>query len=120
MHMQEDEILFELIPGKDLYKDVATLKKLMNVSGVLVDALVRDGKTTLSIRYDKDFTEYLRTRNAGRPRKETEVKLTCGDVFSLKEAEGAKVAATALQMPIATFYRRCHDNKGKREEEPFT
>lgn len=119
MHMQENEILFELIPGKNFHKDVATLKRLMNVSGVLVDALVRDGKTTLSIRYDKEFTEYLRTRNAGRPKKEPEVTLTCGEVFSLKESEGAKVAAAKLQMPIATFYRRCHDNRGKGDGEPF-
>jgi len=119
MHMQDDEMLFELVPGKHLHKDVDTLKHLMNVSGVLVDVMVRDGKTSLSIRYNQEFTEYLRTRNAGRPRNKADVQLTCKEVYSLKESEGAKVAAAALRMPIATFYRRCNDNKGKREEEPF-
>ena len=119
MHMQDEEMLFELVPGEHLYENVDTLKHLMNVSGVLVDVMVRDGKTSLSIRYSKEFTEYLRNRNAGRPRKKDTLNSTCGEVFSLKEAKGAKVAAATFGMPIATFYRRCNDNKGKREEEPF-
>jgi peptide deformylase len=37
----------------------------------------------------------------------------------LKETDGAGMAASRLGMSVATFYRRCNENKGKKKEEPF-
>jgi len=117
--MQDKEILFEVIPDGNIHRDVQKLKELANVAGLLVSLTVKGGATFLYIRYGDEYTEYLRNRNAGRPRKTDEVQLTCGEVFSLKEAEGAKVAAARLKMPLATFYRRYSENKSKKDEEPF-
>jgi len=119
MYMQDKEMLFEVVPGKQLGTDVRKLKTLAKVAGMLVGLTVRDGATYLSIRYSDEFTEFIRSRNAGRPRRKDAVRLTCGEVGLLKESQGAKAAASTLQMPIATFYRRCEDNKGKKEGEPF-
>lgn len=120
MHMQDKEILFEVIQREDLQQDIQKLKELASVAGLLVNLTVTNGAPILSVRYSEEFTEFIRNRNAGRPRKKGSVLLSCGEVISLKEAEGAKVAATALKIPIATFYRRYYENKGKNEKESFT
>ncbi len=119
MHMQDKEILLEVVPGENLKKDVRKLRELGNVAGLRVNLTVKDGTTFLSVGYSDEFTEFLRNRNAGRPRNKKKVQLTCGEVFALKKAEGAKIAAATLQLPVATFYRRYNENKGKKEEEPF-
>ena len=41
------------------------------------------------------------------------------EVFSAREKEGSKAVAQRLGMSLATFYRRCHDNKGKNGDDPF-
>lgn len=117
--MQNKEILFEVVPDGNIHMNIQALKKLGNVAGLLVDLRIKEGATFLCIRYSEEFSEFIRNRNAGRPRKKEEVQLTCGEVFSLKEEEGAKVAAARLRMPLATFYRRYSENKRKRFEEPF-
>lgn len=119
MHMQDKEMLLEVVPGEHLQKDVQKLGDLAHVAGILVDLTVISGATFLSVRYSDEFTEFIRNRNAGRPRQKEGVPLSCGEVCSLKEAEGAKAAADKLRMPVATFYRRFNDNKGKKKEEPF-
>jgi len=119
MHMQDKEMLLEIVQGEHLQKDVQKLKKLASVAGLLVNLTVTDGATFLSVRYSDEFTEYIRNRKAGRPRKKETVCLTCKEVVSLKKDEGAKVAAATLKMPIATFYRHYNDNKGKNEEDLF-
>jgi len=119
MHMQDKELLFEVVPGGNLHDDARKLGELGKVAGLLVNLTVEDGATFLSVGYSDEFTEFIRHRNAGRPRKKREVQISCAKVFSLKEEEGAKVAAATVGMSIATFYRRCNENKGKREGEPF-
>ncbi len=119
MHMQDEELLFEVVPGGNLHKDVRKLRELCDVAGLLVNLTVKDGATFLSVGYNGEFTEFIRHRNAGRPRKKGEVRISCGKVFSLKEKEGATVAAATVGMSMATFYRRCNENKHKREEDPF-
>jgi hypothetical protein len=119
MHIQDKEVLFEVIQGEHLQKDVQKLKELAHVAGLLVDLTVTDSATFLSIRYNDEFTEYIRNRKAGRPRKKKAIQLTCKEVVSLKKNEGAKVAAATLKMPIATFYRHYTENKGKKEEDLF-
>lgn len=117
--MQDGELLFEVVRGGTLYKDVMKLYVLGEVAGLQVGLIAKDGRHFLSIRYDDEYTEFKRNRNAGRPRTRRQVHLTCGEVDLLKETEGAKAAASALGMPIATFYRRYNENKGKAEEEYF-
>lgn len=117
--MEYEEMVFELAVRDGLYGDVGRLHSLASVAGLKVGLAVNDGRYFLSIRYSEEVTEHKRNRNAGRPRKKRRALLTCGEVVALKEAEGAKIAATTLGMPIATFYRRYKENKGKREEEPF-
>ena len=117
--MQDEEMQFEVVRGGQLYKDVMKLYGLGNVAGLQVGLIVEDGKHFLSIRYNDEYTEFKRNRNAGRPRTRRQAHLTCGEVSSLKEAQGAKAAAAALGMPIATFYRRYNENKGKKEEAYF-
>jgi hypothetical protein len=117
--MQDKEMLLEVVPGKHLEADVGRLKALAEVAGLLVGLTVRDGATYISIRYSDEFTEFIRSRNAGRPRRKNAARLSCGEVYLLKESVGAIAAASALRMPIATFYRRCKDNRGKKEGEPF-
>lgn len=117
--MQDGEMLFEVVRGETLYKDVMKLHGLGNVAGFSVGLSAKDGRHFLSIRYDDEYTESKRNRNAGRPRTRRQSHLTCGEVTSIKEGRGAKAAAASLGMPIATFYRRYNENKGKREEECF-
>ena len=117
--MQDGEVLFEVVRGGTLYKDVMKLYGLGNVAGISVGLSTKDGRYFLSIRYDDEYTEFKRNRNAGRPRTRRQSHLTCGEVTSIKEGRGAKVAAASLGMPIATFYRRYNENKGKGEEEYF-
>lgn len=117
--MQDGELLFEVVRGGTLYKDVMKLYGLGEVAGLKVGLIAKDGKHFLSIRYDDGYTEFKRNRNAGRPRTRRQTHLTCGEVDFLKETEGAKAAAVALGMPIATFYRRYKESKGKKEEEYF-
>lgn len=117
--MQYEEMVFEVVRGGTLYKDVGKLYGLADVAGLRVGLSSDDGRYFLTIRYSDEITEAKRSRNAGRPRKNREVLLTCGEVSSLKESKGAQVAAAALGMPIATFYRRYNENKGKRVEDPF-
>lgn len=117
--MQDKEMLFEVIPREDLRRDVQKLGMIGDVAGLHIGLTVRDAKTILCVQYSDDFCKYKRTRDAGRPRKEEAVQLTCGEVVSLKEKEGAKVAATTLGMSVATFYRHYHSNKWKKGEEPF-
>jgi len=119
MSMQDKELLFEVVPREDLRRDIQKLGVLGHVAGLLVSRTVRDGKTFLCVQYSDDSCKYKRTRNAGRPRKEETVHLTCGEVVSLKEKEGAKVAAATLGMSVATFYRHCNNNKWKKDEESF-
>ena len=117
--MQDKEMLFEVVPREDLRRDVQKLGVIGNVAGLHIDLTVRDGKTILRMHYRDDFCKYKRTRDAGRPRKEETVQLTCGEAVSLKKKDGAKVAATTLGMSVATFYRHCNNNKWKKDEEPF-
>lgn len=117
--MQDGELLFEVVRGGTLYEDVMKLYGLGEVAGLQVGLIAKDGKYFLSIRYDDGYTEFKRTRNAGRPRTRRQTHLTRGEVDFLKETEGAKAAAVALGMPIATFYRRYKESKGKKEEEYF-
>lgn len=117
--MQDKEMLFEVVPRGDLRRDAQKLGVIGDVAGLHIGLTVRDGKTFLCVRYSDDFCKYKRTRDAGRPRKEEAVKLTCGEAVSLKKKGGAKAAATALGMSVATFYRHCHSNKWKKGEEPF-
>ncbi len=117
--MQDKEMLFEIVPRADLRRDIQQLGVFGHVAGLLVFLTVRDGKTFLCVQYSDDSCEYKRTRDAGRPRKKETVHLTCGEVVSLKEKEGAKVAAATLGMSVATFYRRYNNNKRKKDEEPF-
>jgi len=119
MHMQDKEILLEIVQGDHLQENIQKLKKLASVAGLLVTLTVTDGTTFLSVRYSDEFTEYIRNRKAGRPRKEKTVCLTCKEVISLKKDEGAKIVAAKLKMPIATFYRHYNENKGKNEEDLF-
>jgi len=119
MHLQDEELLFEMVPGEHLQRDVCTLRELCNVAGLLVDLATRDGKTLLSVRYNAEFTGFIRNRKAGRPRNSGDLQLSCEEVFSLKETDGAGMAASRLGMSVATFYRRCNENKGKKKEEPF-
>lgn len=119
MQLQDKEILFEVVQRNDLQKDVQKLREIASVAGLLVNLTVTDDATFLSLRYSDEFTEFIRNRNAGRPRKKGTVQLSCGEVVSLKRAEGAEVAAATLKIPITTFYRRYNDNKGKRKEDPF-
>ena len=120
MDMQDKEMLFEVVPREDLRRDVQKLGVLGQVAGFQAGLTVREGKTFLCVRYSDDFCKYKRTRDAGRPRKEEAVQLTCGEVVSLKKKEGAKIAATALGMSVATFYRHCNNNKWKKDGEAFT
>lgn len=117
--MQDGELLFEVVRGGTLYKDVIKLYELGKVAGLQVGLIPKDGKHFLSIRYDDEYTEFKRNRNAGRPRTRRQTHLTCGEVDFLKETEGAEAAAVALGMPIATFYRRYKESKGKKGEEYF-
>lgn len=117
--MQYEELVFEVVRGGTLYGDVLKLHGLADVAGLGVGLSAEDGRYFLTIRYNEEITEEKRSRNAGRPRKPREVLLTCGEVSSLKQSKGAKVAAAALGMPIATFYRRYNENKEKRAEDPF-
>ena len=119
MYRQDKEMLNEVVADGNIHENVQKLKELANIAGLLVSLKVKEGTTFLYIRYGDEYTEYLRNRNAGRPRKTDEVQLTCGEVFSLKEAEGAQGAAARLRMSMATFYRRYNANKGKKDEEPF-
>ncbi|MGB4407913.1 MAG: hypothetical protein WBI82_13705 [Sphaerochaeta sp.] len=119
MFRQEEKMLFEVVPDGNIHKDVQRLKELANVAGLLVDLKVKEGSTFLQIRYGDEYTEYLRSRNAGRPRKTDEVQLTCGEVSLLKETEGAQGAADRLRMSLPTSYRRYNENKGKKDVEPF-
>ena len=119
MNMQDKEMRFKVVPEEHLQKDVQKLRKLASVAGLLVNLTVTNGETFLLVTYSEDLTIFIRNRSAGRPRKKKIICLTCGEVVLLKEAEGAKVAASTLNIPIATFYRHYNDNKEKREEDPF-
>lgn len=119
MDMQNKEILFEIVSSGNLRKDVQKLRELGYVAGLLVDLTVKEDTTFLCIRYSDVFTEFIRNRKAGRHRKKEKVLITCGEVFFLKAAEGAKAAADTLGMPLATFYRRYNENKRKNEEDLF-
>jgi len=44
---------------------------------------------------------------------------SCAEVYSLKDAEGAKAAASSLVMSLATFYRHRKENLGRGGDEPF-
>lgn len=121
MSIQDKELRFEVVHGADLRRDIQKLGLLGHVAGLHVSRTVKDGRTFLCVRYSDDSCEYKRTRNAGRPRKEEPAHLTCGEVASLKEKQGAKVAAATLGMSVATFYRHCNNsNKWKKDGEPFT
>ncbi|MFA6845978.1 MAG: hypothetical protein WCR02_09640 [Sphaerochaetaceae bacterium] len=120
MNMQQEEILFEVVPGEHLQQDMLKLRKLAYTAGLLVNLTEMNGTTFLSVRYDDGFTEFVRTRHAGRPRKKESTRLTCGEVVSLKTEKGAKVVAATLGMPLATFYRHYIENKGKKEGEIFS
>lgn len=119
MDMQNKEILFEIVPGGNLHKDVRKLRKLGYVAGLLVDLTVKEGTTFLCIRSSDEFTEFIRNRKAERHRKKEKALLTCGEEFSLKATGGAKAAADTLGMPLATFYRLYNENKRKNEEDLF-
>lgn len=119
MHMQDKEMLLEVVPGAHLQEEVQKLRILASVAGIIVGLTVKNGATFLSVKYSEEFTEFIRTRNAGRPKQKGKVQLLCGEISSLKESEGAKVAAAKLHMSIATFYRHLNDNKGKKKEDEF-
>ena len=119
MHLQDEEIRFEVVPGEHLQRDVRMLGELGAVAGLLVGLVFKDGKTLLSVRYNAEFTEFIRNRKAGRPRNGGNPGLTCEEVFSLKETEGAAMAASKLGMSVATFYRRDKKKKEKKGNDPF-
>lgn len=119
MHMQDEQLLFQVIPGSTLDEDVRMLGKLASVAGLVVGLQHKEGCTFVSVGYNEEYTEFIRSRNAGRPRGRREVGMACSEVFSLKEVAGAKAAAASLGMSLATFYRHCKDNRGKRGDEPF-
>lgn len=120
MHLQDKDLLFEVVPGATLAQDVQKLRELAAVAGLGVRLTVKGGVSMLCVGYNEEFTEFIRNRKAGRPRKTAEVQITCGEVFATKEAQGSKAVAARLRMPLATFYRRCDENKGKGDGEPFT
>lgn len=119
MKLQDKRLSFEVVPGATLEEDVRTLRELALVAGLLVGLEQRDGRTYVSVRYGEDFTEFIRSRNAGRPRGTPTLQLSCKDVYAAKETEGARIVAARLGLPLSTFYRRCKENRSKREEEPF-
>jgi hypothetical protein len=119
MHMQDKQLLFQVVPGNTLDEDVRMLRKLAAVAGLVVGLQCKEGCTFISVRYNEQYTEYIRSRNAGRPRNGGNPGLTCEEVFSLKETEGAAMAASKLGMSVATFYRRCNENKEKKGNDPF-
>ena len=119
MNIQDQEILLEIVQGDHLQKDVQKLRDLAYVAGLLIELKVKDGRSFLSVKYNDEFTEFIRSRKAGRLRKKETDQFTCGEVITLKETQGANVAAAILKIPISTFYRRYNENKGKEEGEPF-
>ena len=116
--MQDKQLLFQVIPGNTLNEDVRMLGKLASVAGLVVGIQCKESFTFVSVRYNEQYTEYIRSRNAGRPRKTWEARISCAEVFSRKDAEGAEAAASSLGMSLATFYRLCKENLG-RGDEPF-
>jgi len=119
MNIQDRELSLEVVPGETLEEDVRTLRSLASVAGLLVDLERREGAAFLHVRYNEGFTEFIRNRNAGRPRSTAAGRFTCKEVFSAREKEGSKAVAQRLGMSLATFYRRCRDNKGKNGDDPF-
>lgn len=119
MHMQDKQLLFQVVWGNTLDEDVRTLGKLASVAGLVVGLQCKEGCTFVFVRYNEQYTEYIRSRNAGRPRKTWEARISCAEVFSLKDAQGAKAAASSLGMSLATFYRHCKENLGRGGDEPF-
>ena len=121
MHVEFEEMLLELVPGDHLNENIYKLKKLANVAGLLVSLSTQDGSTYLSIRYDEKYTEFFRTRNAGRPRKSEARAMTRGEVFcAIRQERGAKAAAAEFNMSLSTFYRRYWENMGKDKGELFS
>jgi hypothetical protein len=119
MNIQDRELSLEVVPGETFKEDVRTLRSLASVAGLLVELEQRDGAAFLHVRYNENFTEFIRNRNAGRPRSMTTGRFTCKEVFSARESDGSKAVAQRLGMSLATFYRRCNDNKGKNGDDPF-
>ena len=73
MYMQDKGLVFEVVPGGTLREDVRTPRPLASVAGLLVHSDPRNGATCLCIRYNEEFTELIRNRKEGRPRKAPEV-----------------------------------------------
>ncbi len=119
MHMQDKQLLFQVVPGNTLDEDVRMLGKLASVAGLVVGLQCKEGCTFVSVRYNEQYTEYIRSRNAGRPRKTWGARISCAEVYFRKDAEGAKAAASSLGMSLATFYRHCNENLGRGGDEPF-
>ncbi|MBI9095368.1 MAG: hypothetical protein JEY71_10840 [Sphaerochaeta sp.] len=120
MHVEFKEMLLELVPDDHMDRKVRKLKEIANVAGSLVSLTVRDGSTYLSVRYDDRYTEFFRTRNAGRPRKKKAKPMTCGEVSTLRREVGSRETASAINMSLSTFYRRYLENMGKGKDEIFT
>ncbi len=120
MHVEFKEMLMELVPDDNLDEKVQKLKEIANVAGSLVSITVRDGSTYLSVRYDDRYTEFFRTRNAGRPRKKEAKSMTWGEVSMLRRKVGARETAATLNMSLSTFYRRYGENMGKDKDEMFS
>ena len=115
MNIQDRKLSLEVVPGETLEEDVRTLRSL----AFLVDLERRERAAFLHVRYNEGFTEFIRNRNAGRPRSTAAGRFTCKEVFSAREKEGSKAVAQRLGMSLATFYRRCRDNKCKNGDAPF-
>jgi hypothetical protein len=120
MHVEFEEMLLELVPDDHMGRKVQKLKEIANVAGSLVSLTVKDGSTYLSVRYDDRYTEFFRTRNAGRPRKRVAKPMTCGEVSALRREVGARETASALNMSLSTFYRRYWENMGRGKDEIFS
>jgi hypothetical protein len=119
MYTEFKEMLLELVPNDHLFKDIQKLRKLALVAGLSVNLISRDESSYLLVSYCDEFTEFVRTRNAGRHRESVTVTKTCGDVCSLRREKGAKATAVALNMSLSTFYRHYLENMGKHNGEMF-
>jgi hypothetical protein len=120
MHVEFKEMLLELVPDDHMGEKVQKLKDIANVAGSLVSLTVKDGSTYLSVRYDDKYTEFFRTRNAGRPRKNEAKSMSWGEVSMLRWKVGARETAATLNMSLSTFYRRYADSMGKGKDEMFS
>ena len=119
MRTQDKELLIEICSGENTEATIAKIRELSLVAGVLVSLREMDGKLLLSYRYSDEFSEFCRSRNAGRPRKYRVRTVIVKDVREMVKTSGAKETARFIGMPLSTFYYRLKVAEKRRPDDKF-